>query len=283
MPLPGSTPSPDGEAIDLIVSDSRETTVLGKVDTFTIDSGPSLVEYVEVELVNSLSRAGVAAWRRSETGQATGPSRKRLVASVAAARLEAESSLLYPVHASVKIGIELTNEVGRTTFQRDIRGSASRELGFHRQGGQEDAALLAEAITGAVSRLSSDESFAAALAVSAEEAERSLASEEAARAAARAEGRQSIEDLEAAKGQEAMEAAADQPHGDPDGCQGGHSIASLADDGRLVVLEDGSRWEVELVDTVDSALWQRGENVLLCGSRMINTRSGERVSVSPLD
>jgi hypothetical protein len=281
MPVPPTQPSPSGEAINFAVSDARGTTVLGKVDSFTIDAGPSLVEYVEVELTNGLSRMGVATWQ-GRSNQTVGPKRKSLAASIAAAGLEAKSTLLNPVEAYVKIGIELTDEAGRTTFRRDLRGRTSRELGFHTQGGHEDAALLAEAIADAVAALTSDEAFAIALAASAEEAERSLAAEQAAREAAKAEGIRSIEQLEAAKKREAIEAAGDQTPADPDGCQD-HSISSLADDGRLVVLDDGSVWEVDLVDTVDSALWRKGEGVLLCGLRMINTQSGERVSVGPLN
>jgi len=283
MPILDTKPAPNGQAIYLSVSDSRATTVLGKVDSFTINSGASLVQYVEAELANGLSRMGIAAWQRAQDAQGTSPARKRLVASIESAGLEAESTLLHPVVAFVRLRTELVDELGQTTFSREFHGSTSRELGFHRQGGPEDAALLVEAVEKAVAGLSSDGSFAAALEVSAEDAERIAAREQAAREAARVEGRRSAEEAAAAKERQVFAPAGAESRGDPDGCQGGHSVSSLADDGRLVVLEDGSVWEVDLVDTVDTALWKKGEGVLLCGSRMINTRSGERVSVGPLN
>lgn len=52
--------------------------------------------------------------------------------------------------------------------------------------------------------------------------------------------------------------------------------------GKLIKLEDGSIWEVDAVDTVDSMLWLPTEDVLVCGDRLINTESGGKVGVKRL-
>jgi hypothetical protein len=79
------------------------------------------------------------------------------------AELSSESTLLDPVVAAVRFRIELTDETGRITFRKDFHGSTSRKLGFHTQGGSEDAELLVEAIGQATQDLTADRSFRAAL------------------------------------------------------------------------------------------------------------------------
>jgi hypothetical protein len=65
-------------------------------------------------------------------------------------------------------------------------------------------------------------------------------------------------------------------------CIEGHWISSVMGDGKLVKLEDGSIWEVDSVDTVDSMLWLPTEEILICGERLINTDNGEKVGAKRL-
>ena len=51
------------------------------------------------------------------------------------------------------------------------------------------------------------------------------------------------------------------------------------DDGSIIKLEDGSLWEVEAGDTVDSALWLPVTDVVVCDGRIINTEDNETVHV----
>lgn len=48
------------------------------------------------------------------------------------------------------------------------------------------------------------------------------------------------------------------------------SIVSVEGDGKVIKLDDGSLWEVDEVDTVDTALWLPVTEVVLCGGKMIN-------------
>lgn len=65
-------------------------------------------------------------------------------------------------------------------------------------------------------------------------------------------------------------------------CEGGHWIDSVGSNGEIIVLEDGSIWEVDGIDTITSSLWLPISNVAVCGSTMINTDSGEKVGVTRL-
>jgi len=62
--------------------------------------------------------------------------------------------------------------------------------------------------------------------------------------------------------------------GERSGCEDGHWIESVLSDGSIIKLEDGSVWEVEAGDTVDSALWLPVSNIIACDDKLINT--GER-------
>jgi hypothetical protein len=178
MPQPDTVPSPTGETIEVgPVSDERAASVLGKVDTITIESTPDLVSYVEAELVNALSRLGFAVRQVERNADVDG--RKRVLASLLSAELSSESTLLHPVAAAVRLRIELLDESGQLAFRKEIRGATSRDLGAHTQGGPEDARLLADVIDQALSRLAADESFLATLTGSAaERAERRPSPEE---------------------------------------------------------------------------------------------------------
>ena len=45
------------------------------------------------------------------------------------------------------------------------------------------------------------------------------------------------------------------------GSSGGHWIKSKVDDGAMIILEDGSMWQIDSVDRVDTALWLPITNV----------------------
>ena len=187
MPPPESVGSPAGPMVEVAdVTDERVTPTLGKLDSYTIDSGPDLVKYVEAELINSLFRMGFDV-RQVVRSEPPG-SQKRVQAALLSAELESKSILLYPVAAAVRLRVELTDELGQATFRREFRGAISRDLGMHTQGGREDAELLAEVIDQAVAALAADNSFAAALSISPEEAEQRRRSEEGIREPARDTG-----------------------------------------------------------------------------------------------
>lgn len=63
------------------------------------------------------------------------------------------------------------------------------------------------------------------------------------------------------------------------GCEDGHWIEEVMDDGGVIKLEDGSLWEVDAGDTVDSALWLPVTDVLVCDDKIINTDDNETVHV----
>jgi len=62
--------------------------------------------------------------------------------------------------------------------------------------------------------------------------------------------------------------------------QDSHWISSISDDGRVIILEDGSIWEVASIDRIYTRLWLRFENVIIYGNIMINVDNGEKVSVT---
>jgi hypothetical protein len=65
-------------------------------------------------------------------------------------------------------------------------------------------------------------------------------------------------------------------------CESGLSIASVADDGKIIKLDDGSFWKVDDVDTVDTALWLAADEVVLCEGKIINTDENESAEVTPI-
>jgi len=183
MPPVESVSSPAGPTVEVApMVDERASVVLGKVDTLTVASGPDLVRYVEAEMVNALSRMGFAV-RQVDPSTPIGTYR-RVLAALTGTELSSESTLLHPVVAAVRVRIEIIDESQQSTFRKEIRGSISRDLGRHKQGGPEDAQLLAEAVQQALARLAADESFAFALSSSPEEMADQQASEERARKAA---------------------------------------------------------------------------------------------------
>lgn len=65
-------------------------------------------------------------------------------------------------------------------------------------------------------------------------------------------------------------------------CEEGHWISSVAGGGKIIILEDGSVWEVDPIDIIYTAIWLPTESVIICGNTMINTDNGEKVSVTRL-
>ncbi len=62
------------------------------------------------------------------------------------------------------------------------------------------------------------------------------------------------------------------------GCDDGHWVESVSSDGAIVKLEDGSVWEVDAVDAIDSALWLPVTDIIACDDKLINTDDNESVS-----
>jgi len=75
------------------------------------------------------------------------------------------------------------------------------------------------------------------------------------------------------------------PHGTGSrskGCESGHWIDSVAGDGKIIKLEDGSMWEVDDVDTVTTSIWLPVSEVVVCGTKMINVDDDESADVTPI-
>jgi hypothetical protein len=49
------------------------------------------------------------------------------------------------------------------------------------------------------------------------------------------------------------------------------------DDGKYIKLENGSVWEVQGADTVDSTLWLEMDEITVCTGKLINTDEHESV------
>lgn len=60
-------------------------------------------------------------------------------------------------------------------------------------------------------------------------------------------------------------------------CESRHWIKSASSDGRIVILEDGSVWEVDPVDRIDSMLWLPTSDVIACEDKLTNTDDNESV------
>jgi hypothetical protein len=199
MTPPEAVPSPAGHTIEVApVADERAGSVLGKLDTITIDSGPDLLTHVEGELVNSLSRMGFAV--RQVDRDAPRAGRKQILPSLLSAELSSESTLRFPVAAAVRVRIEVLDEYGQSTFRKEIRGATSRDLGFHTQGGVEDAQVLAEAIGASLSSLAADPSFAVAVGTPPEETANQRASQTPGRTTGSDRGTWSSEEEQSAEG-----------------------------------------------------------------------------------
>lgn len=52
----------------------------------------------------------------------------------------------------------------------------------------------------------------------------------------------------------------------------------MSNDGQIVKLEDGSIWQVDAVDAIDSMLWLPTTDIIACDGKLINTEDNETVS-----
>jgi hypothetical protein len=60
------------------------------------------------------------------------------------------------------------------------------------------------------------------------------------------------------------------------------TIRGVVSGGSSVILDSGGVYEVEPDDTPDTALWNAGDSVLLCGDKkMINKDNGDKAHVTP--
>ncbi len=61
------------------------------------------------------------------------------------------------------------------------------------------------------------------------------------------------------------------------------TIRSVARGGSVVVLDSGGIYKVEPDGISDTALWNAGDDVLVCGDgKMINKDNGDKVHVTPV-
>ena len=60
-------------------------------------------------------------------------------------------------------------------------------------------------------------------------------------------------------------------------CESGHWIEEISGDGSVVLLEDGSVWLVDEINSVYSAIWLVTDDVIACAGKLINTDQGEVV------
>ena len=61
------------------------------------------------------------------------------------------------------------------------------------------------------------------------------------------------------------------------GCESGHWIQEVLSGGEIIILEDGSVWRVDSLDTIDSALWLPISDIIACDDKLINTDDNESV------
>jgi hypothetical protein len=59
------------------------------------------------------------------------------------------------------------------------------------------------------------------------------------------------------------------------GCSSGHWISDNIGDGKYIKLEDGSLWQVDATDTINSALWLETDDIIVCNQKLVNTDDKE--------
>jgi hypothetical protein len=63
---------------------------------------------------------------------------------------------------------------------------------------------------------------------------------------------------------------------------GQHVVSEISEikyDGRLIILDDGTRWEVDSIDASTSELWSGFSKVVVIDGEMYNIEDAEKVSV----
>ncbi len=53
-------------------------------------------------------------------------------------------------------------------------------------------------------------------------------------------------------------------------CTTGHWVQSVSSDGRIVLLNDHTVWEVDAADAIDAMLWIPSDDVIECGNQLIH-------------
>jgi hypothetical protein len=61
------------------------------------------------------------------------------------------------------------------------------------------------------------------------------------------------------------------------GCEYGHWVQEVMADDEFVKLEDGSGWEIDGVDQIDTMLWLPTTDIITCPDKLINTEDNETV------
>ncbi|OGA45863.1 MAG: hypothetical protein A3G24_18430 [Betaproteobacteria bacterium RIFCSPLOWO2_12_FULL_62_13] len=57
-------------------------------------------------------------------------------------------------------------------------------------------------------------------------------------------------------------------------------MESVSGDGEIVKLEDGSIWQVDAVDAIDTMLWLPTTEIVVCDDKLINTDDNESVDAT---
>jgi hypothetical protein len=60
-------------------------------------------------------------------------------------------------------------------------------------------------------------------------------------------------------------------------CESGHWVKSVQAGGKIVILEDGSVWEIDGNDAADASLWLPTTEIAICDDKLINTDDDETV------
>ncbi|URL59649.1 hypothetical protein IM816_06000 [Luteibacter flocculans] len=63
-------------------------------------------------------------------------------------------------------------------------------------------------------------------------------------------------------------------------CDSGYWVQSVADDGGIIVLNDGTIWEVSSIDKINSALWLPMTEIVVCDDKLINVDDNETVEAT---
>ena len=58
-------------------------------------------------------------------------------------------------------------------------------------------------------------------------------------------------------------------------CTTGHWVQSVSSDGRIVLLNDHTIWEVDAADAIDAMLWVPSDDVIECGNRLIHKQDAQ--------
>lgn len=63
-------------------------------------------------------------------------------------------------------------------------------------------------------------------------------------------------------------------------CESGHWVKSIQADGKIVILEDGSVWEIDDGDVADTATWTATTEIVVCDDKLVNTDDDETVDAT---